>query len=219
MVAAPVLLLQQVSAYAPDTNVTIMFTLLPVVVVLVWGAAQNGQSGMAALLPALVGASGVLLILPFEQPESLRGWLAMGEALVAMLLTGLGGVWLHRCLRGEHILRALAVAGSANATVLLIWSLVRGERLWLGWDLRNIAVALVGAIAFAVTLWLAKAIDPVRFSTRYLLIPLVTIVEGMILLRPPLTGRLIGGVSLLLMGTIWLQSRDERVDEKVLSLK
>jgi len=44
---------------------------------------------------------------------------------------------------------------------------------------------------------LLRGMSPVRFGARYLVVPLVTVVEGYVLLRPELTLRMGFGVALL----------------------
>jgi hypothetical protein len=60
---------------------------------------------------------------------------------------------------------------------------------------------------------------PVRFSARFLVIPLVTIVEGFVLLRPEVTGRMVVGTVLLAVGTAWMLMTKRQVDEEVLTLR
>ena len=105
-----------------------------------------------------------------------------------------------------------------NAIVLLAWSVLRGQP-WSGWNLQAVVATGISAIVFALTVWLVAAIAPVRFAAKFMLVPLLTILEGVVLLRPDFTARLVAGVVLLLGGTAWLLSSGEAVDEEVLSLR
>ncbi len=74
-------------------------------------------------------------------------------------------------------------------------------------------------VVAALTVWLLREIDPVRFSARFLVIPLVTIVEGLALLRPEVTGRMVAGMVLLSGGAAWILMTPREVDEEVLTLR
>jgi drug/metabolite transporter (DMT)-like permease len=218
MFALPSLLLARATEYSPETNVTVIFALVPVVVVVVWAATLSNQRGIALLLPALVGAAGVLFVLPFEAPASARGWESLAETILATILVAWACVAMHRQLRQRSCAGALIVGGSVNAIVLLAWSVLRGQP-WSGWNLQAVVATGISAIVFALTVWLVAAIAPVRFAAKFMLVPLLTILEGVVLLRPDFTARLVAGVVLLLGGTAWLLSSGEAVDEEVLSLR
>jgi drug/metabolite transporter (DMT)-like permease len=76
----------------------------------------------------------------------------------------------------------------------------------------------VAVMVAAVTVWLLRTMDPIRFSTRLLVIPLVTIFEGAVLLRPDVTGRMAVGFLLLAGGVFWMLGA-KQVEEKVLTLR
>ena len=218
--AIPTILLETAKEYSPETSVSLIFALAPVVTVLVWNAFVQ-PSAMRQLVPALMGVAGLLLLLPFEMPVSARSWSALAEVFVAMVLVAASGVWLHKRLRDVHAMEALAVAGVSNAVVLLTWCAVHGM---LDWRWRDIAagVAWQGAVSaalVAVEVWLLREIPPVGFSVRFLLIPLVTILEGAVLLRPEITGRILVGFLLLTGGAVWVLAGRGQVDEEVLTLR
>jgi hypothetical protein len=64
-----------------------------------------------------------------------------------------------------------------------------------------------------------REIRPVEFSARFLVIPLVTILEGAVLLRPEITGRIVMGFILLTGGAVWMLAGRGQVDEEVLTLR
>jgi drug/metabolite transporter (DMT)-like permease len=45
---------------------------------------------------------------------------------------------------------------------------------------------------------------PVHFATRYLVVPLLTVVEGYVVLRPDMTARMAVGAALLTGGAAWI---------------
>lgn len=219
MFAVPAILLQHASEYAPETNATVIFSLIPVVVVLLCAAASSSQRSMAMLLPALAGSAGVLLILPFEWPTSSRGWESLVEIAAAMVLASCAAVWLHALLHSSGRSEALGVIGLANATVLLSWSGVRGELVVRRWGAHSLVAVASEAAIFALAVVLVRAVEPTRFSARFLVAPLLTVVEGMIVLHPEFDGRLVAGLALLLAGSGLVLRGNETVEDEVLSLR
>jgi len=218
--AVPLVLTVYAKEYAPETSVAVVFALAPVVVVLVWGAVAQESDGMRKLIPALMGLAGVLLLLPFNLPVSGPGWAALLEIAAAMVFVAGAGVWMYRLLRRVSVMEALTIVGISNAVCLFAWCGVglldlrwrdAAGGVWWGW--------LAGATVAALTVWLLREIDPVRFSARFLVIPLVTIVEGFVLLRPEVTGRMVAGTVLLAGGVAWMMMAPREVDEEVLTLR
>jgi len=219
--AVPAVLLERAKDYASETNVAVIFALTPAAVVLTASVMQSEERGMRSLIPALSGFAGVLLLLPFELPASSRTWVPVAELSVAMLLVAWAGVKLYRLLREVSLLEALAVVGSANAITLLSWCTVRRSFDWRWQEATQGAPVgwIAGLITTALTVWLLRVMQPVRFSARFLVIPLVTIAEGIVLLRPEVSGRTLAGLILLCAGTGWLVVADEQVRNEVLTLR
>ena len=218
--AVPAVLIEHAREYAAETSVAVVFALAPVVVVLVWGAVMQEPGAMRWLVPALTGLAGVLLLLPFEMPVSTRGWEAVAEIVAAMLLVAGAGVWLFGLLREMSTTKALTVVGAANAIVLFVCCGALGS---LDWRWRDVVRGLswesaVAVIVAALTVWLLQAMDPIRFSARFLVIPLMTILEGAVLLRPEVTGRMAVGIVLLAGGATWMLGA-KQVEEKILTLR
>ena len=219
--AAPDLLLERASESMPETGIAAVFAAAPAVAVVVCGAIQRGAGGMRLLVPALVGWSGVLFLLPFESPVSTRGWMGLAETIAAMMLAAGAGVWLNGLLRGVRVVEALVIVGAANAVALLAWCAARGM-LWLG--VSELAGGawwgLVGsACAIGITVWLVKVVEPVKFSVRFLVFPLLTVLEGIGLLRPELTMQMVAGTVLLVAGAGWMLAQKELSSDEVLTLR
>ncbi len=97
-------------------------------------------------------------------------------------------------------MESVATIALANAGVLGLAGAMRGERLV------PLARGDYAAIGFAVPQlfllgWLVTAVAPERLTSRFFLAPLVTLIEGALLLRPQMGGRPVIGFLLLLLGT------------------
>jgi hypothetical protein len=204
----------------PEISRSALFAMVPVVVVMVIAAGDDERGVRRFLAPALAGLGGLLLILPLEFSVSVRGRLMLGVLGAAVVLVGLSSVWLHRLLRGVAVAHAVAAICLANAVFLLVCSGVRGDFVLRGGLASVISFAsLVDVMEVVLIVWLLREMPPVRFAARYLLIPLLTILESYVLIRPEVTVRIACGTILLAAGVgmlLFLKYGDE---ETMLSLR
>jgi hypothetical protein len=209
----------------PGTSRSALFAVVPVVVVSVVAAGDStGREERGArrfLAPALAGLGGLLLLLPLEFSGSLRGRLMLAAVCAAVVLVGLASVWLYRLLRGVALADAIAVAGLANAGFLLFWSAVREDVVWRGRGLASVVSisSLVDVVEVLLLMWLLREMPPVRFAARYLVIPLLTVLESLVLMRPEWTLRIGFGTALLAAGAGMLLFLKAGGEETVLSLR
>jgi hypothetical protein len=199
--------------------------MVPIVVVmaLAGGEATTREERGARrfLIPALAGLGGLLLLLPLEFSGSLRGWVMLGAVCATVVLVGLTSVWLYRLLNGFGFVEAVATTGVANAMFLLAWSVVHEELVWGVSGLSSLASigSLTDAIDVLLIVWLLREMLPVHFAARYLLIPLLTVLESYVLVRPEVTVRMVCGTALLTAGAVLLLFWKARDEETVLSLR
>jgi hypothetical protein len=222
---APLVVAEYAGGSVPSLTRSALFALAPVVVVIVVAAGDmaTGEERRARrfLVPALIGAGGLLLLLPLEISGSLRGRLMVGLVGAAVVLVGVTSVWLYRLLGEIRWVEGIALAGLMNGLFLLVCSAFLEAMVWRWTDLR-----LVGSISFLVDgievlliLWLLRGMKPVRFSARYLVIPLLTVLESFVVERPEVTARIVCGTVLLAAGASALLFWKARDEEAVLSLR
>jgi hypothetical protein len=195
--------------------------MVPVVVVMVVAAGDEERGVRRFLVPALVGLGGLLLLLPLQFSGSVRGRLMQAAVCVAVVVVGVSSVWLYRLLRGWTLAEALAIVCLSNAVFLLVSSAFRGELVWQWSELASVVSlsSLVDLVEVVLLVWLLREIMPVRFAARYLVIPLLTLLEGYGLMRPELTMRVICGLVLLAAGAGMLLFLKAGEEETVLSLR
>ena len=138
----------------------------------------------------------------------------------SVILVGLASVRLHRLLRGLGFAEAIAIAGIANAIFLLGWSAVRGEMVWRTAEFASTVSpsSLVDVLEVLLIVWLLRDMAPIRFAARYLAIPLLTILESFVLMRPEWTVRMVSGTILLAAGAGTLLFWKADAEETLLSL-
>jgi drug/metabolite transporter (DMT)-like permease len=206
-------------------NGAALFAMVPIVVVLVLAAGEDAtreeRGARKFLVPALVGLGGLLLLLPFHFSTSTRGLAMLSVVCAAVILAGIASVWLYRLLRGVRVADAIAVVGVSNAVFLLVWCGIRGEIVWSASGLASVVSvsSLVDVVEVLLIVWLLREMSPVRFASRYLLIPLLTILESYVLVRPEWTVRMGFGTVLLAVGAGVLLFGKAGEEETGLSLR
>ena len=221
----PMVVVEYARGSVPAISRSALFALVPVVVVMVVASGESaGREERGArlfLMPALAGLGGLLLLLPLVFSTSARGWTMLAVVCAAVVLVGLASVWLYRLLRGFALANAIAVVGLANAVFLLVWSAVREEVVWRGNELASVRsiASLVDVVEVLLIVWLLREMPPIRFASRYLVIPLLTVLESYVVIRPEWTVRMGFGTALLAAGGGMLLFLKAGEEETVLSLR
>jgi hypothetical protein len=189
----PAVVAEYVRGSVPAISRSALFAMVPVVVVLAVSASdvtgREERGAMRFLVPALAGLGGLLLLLPLEFLGSVRGRVMLVVVCAAVVLVGLASVWLYQTLGGFSFAAAISVVGLANAVFLLLWSVIHEAIVWRWSGLASMVSisSLVDAVEVLLLVWLLREMPPVRFAARYLVIPLLTILESYVLMRPEWT--------------------------------
>jgi hypothetical protein len=221
----PIVVAEYARGSVPAISRSALFALVPVVVVMAVASGESGgreeRGARLFLMPALAGVGGLLLLLPLQFSSTARGWIMLAVVCAAVVQVGLASVWMYRSLRGVGFATAIAIAGVTNAVFLLVWSAVREEVVWRGSGLAS--VMSVGSLADGVEVllivWLMREMAPIRFASRYLMIPLVTVLESYFVMQPEWTMRMGFGTLLLAAGGGMLLFLKAREEETILSLR
>ena len=215
----PIVLIGWAQGSVTETGISALFAAVPTVVAI--GMATGAEEvGRRFLTPALVAFGGALLLLPVNLLESLQGDLRLAGLVLAILLVGITSVRMFRLLQSVAYPDAVVVIGLSNAIFLTICCIANGSLVWRWNQLTSIIsiASLVDLIEMALLIWLLREMLPIRLSTRYLLIPLFTVIEGYVILRPQITARLTVGAALLAAGAAWILFTRIEENEPVLSL-
>ncbi len=223
--AIPMVAVEYARGSVSGTSRSALFAMVPVVVVMVLApgdATGLGERGARrSLIPALIGLGGLLLLLPLEFSGTVHGWMMLAVVCAAVVLAGFASVWLYRLLQGVRLMSAIAVIGIANAVFPLSWSFVHEEVVWRWSGLASVVSfqSLVDVVEILLLVWLVREMRPVSFASRYLVIPLVTILESFVLMRPEWTARMGFGALLLAAGAGMLLFLKAGEEETMLSLR
>jgi drug/metabolite transporter (DMT)-like permease len=220
----PVIAIDLVTGSISAVSRSALFALVPVVVILTIASGDPYEPGESAarnhLIPALTALSGLFLLLTLNLSTTPHGTLMIAVLLTAIILAGVSAVWLHRMLQHITFPRAIAIICLSNAAFLLLCSLP-AKALLNPHNLASTAspTSLIDTAEILLLLWLLRAMPPVRFAARYLLIPLLTVAEGFLLVRPLFSLRIAAGTLLLVAGTALLLFLTPSADEDLLSLR
>jgi drug/metabolite transporter (DMT)-like permease len=221
----PIVVAEYARGSVPAMSRSALFALVPVVVVLAVASGESSEreerGARLFLMPALAGLGGLLLLLPLQFSGSVRGWIMLAVVCAAVVLVGLASLWLHRLLREFGLADAIAVVGLANAVFLLGSSYVHEDVFGRWGEAASVVsiASLADVVEVLLIVWLLREMPPVRFAARYFVIPLLTILESFVLMRPEWTVRMGFGTALLAAGggmLLFLKAADE---ETVLSLR
>jgi len=188
-------------------SLTIALALTPVVVAIAVAALHTRRasdiSGDLAgrLWPGLAAVAGLLLVLAQPNLSDPRTDFAL---ILAPILTGLGAaIFCPDPSEDEAspFCSPLALAGAAAlfAIAVLITRLTDPSRQTLS----LLAVACDGVLALLAILALTR-LGPSRWSSQFTWLPLLIILEGLILIHPPLTARWVVGLVLLAAASVYV---------------
>jgi len=189
-----------------------LLALVPAFVVVVSPAFRgDGDDFLGLLGSSLVGLAGALLLLPADPA------LLFDKPVSALLLVGavgsiaVGSCLGHKAMRESPLRRSLILMLGPSLLVLGLVAAVTHPAVLVprGGDF----LALVwGAVEVWLLMYLLRAVPPIPLSTRYLLVPLVTALEGVAFVRPRIGWRLMLGAALLLFGSVKLIMQEPQED-------
>jgi hypothetical protein len=218
----PLVVAEYTYGAVPTISRAALFAMVPVVIVMTLAVREPRTEGARRfLIPTLVGLGGLLLLLPLQFSRSVRAWVSLGGVCAAVVLVGLASVWLYELQQGTKFLEALAVAGVANAIFLLLCCVIHEDMVWhlSGFVSLSSVTSLTDVTEILLIVWLSREMWPVRFASRYLLIPLLTVLESYVMIQPKLTARMGFGTALLAAGAAMLLFLEARDEETILSLR
>ena len=140
-----------------------------------------------ALVPALAGLGGLLLLLPVAVFGPLAWVGDVGSLFVSPLFwQGLPVSGCTGCCLALVWRRRSRLWGTPTRCFCWFAALFREDDVWR-WSGFASAVSissLVDAIEVLLIVWLLQEMQPVRFAARYLAIPLLIVLESYVLMRP-----------------------------------
>lgn len=162
-----------------------------------------------ALVAAMAGAAGLLLVFPFQLPRSAAaagGWLALLLAVLALAAANCRAVQLASLLPPHSVAPMAVIATATSALASLVFGGI-ARALPLPHALAGASLlwsALVDTPSVLLLFWLLPRLSASRITTRFIVAPLFSSLAGLILLRPSITARDAAGLLLAAAGSAWL---------------
>ena len=177
----PAAALHYASGVVSETSGVGLFCTIPVMTILdVSSFGEESGTSRGLLLPAVVALGGAFLLFPIQMPGSMREWIFFALVVACCAIVAGSNVWIHGLLKNGGSAAAVAVVGFSGALAL------GGYGLVLGWPALSgplmagelLRCAVFDLPAVWLTVWLMREVTPVRLSVRFLLVPLMTLLEG-----------------------------------------
>ena len=213
--AMPSAALQIAAGKVPEYTSAALFCLVPLMTSLASSvfASSLGEAShtRGLMMPSIVGIAGALLLFPIESPGSLRRWLFLGLVAASCVTVAITNVRIHQVMTKFRVPAALAVIGTSSAALLALYGASIGwPRIDSGILSREILrCAIFDLPIIWLTIWLARETAPARFSSRFLLIPAVTVLEGFAFEHGPVDARATLAILLLCGGGAMLVFKEE----------
>jgi len=232
LLGLPALLVDIARTAVSSVTVTELFAILPIAIVVLTPHLAFGRNPTPdtthLLVPAFIGLAGTLLLLPFALPDSPRRAACQALTILAVVLSAIAAIWMHRLLAAFTVVEAILLCCLANAAFSLAW-LLTSSRVTstpilppdLAWQTfpPEFAIALLYDLPLlALLLWLMRDLAPTRLSVRFLAIPQFTYIGGYLLFGIGLSLKSIVGVLLLAFAILRLATAPDRSGEPRLML-
>jgi drug/metabolite transporter (DMT)-like permease len=204
LVGGPVTTLLAHAPLVDPGGLTMALALTPVVVAVASAALSRGQTDDVAgrLWPGLAAVAGLLLVLVTPSLSDVRSDVVLG---LTPLLAGIGAAWY--CVQPGTAAGKLR-SGLAGAAVVFAATALAGWPLGGRPAFSVVAVASDGVVALLSLLTLVQ-LGATRWSAQFVLLPLLILLEGIVLMHPPMTLRLDCGLALLAVAGVYLLLRRE----------
>ncbi len=220
--AAPAAALEIAAGKVPEFTSAAIFCAVPLITVLAANAFGGEElRAQNLIVPALAGLAGAALLFPVGNPGSLRRWLFLGLVVCSCVVVAVASVSMYRLMQGLRVAVAVSMIGTSAAFVLGVYGLSIG---WPAMDGSAVAGELLRGAALDLpdvwlVVWLMREMTPARLSARFLLVPLVTVVEGYAVERGALDWRVVLAMGLLCTGGVLLLFKDEPEEIRGLRLR
>ncbi|HSU18171.1 MAG TPA: hypothetical protein VLI45_00380 [Acidobacteriaceae bacterium] len=200
VIAGPLLALFAPRAALTGASIAMALALTPVVLAVVEAATHHsGESLPGRLWPGLAAVAGLLLLL--SEPSLANPWTDVLLAAIPVL-TGCGAALV--CSAQESPMRMpLALFGAAGAFGLAVLMRAAAQQGIASPDSHGLAMGLDALEGFLCVLALGR-LSAARWSSQFVLVPLLVLVQGAVLLRGALAGRVVVGLLLLVVAGVAL---------------
>jgi drug/metabolite transporter (DMT)-like permease len=177
--------------YISSGLTAILYASSPLVVGIVTPSMLKRPVPRAAMTAMLVGVGGLALLLRSILSTSSAQLVPALVLLVAMAISSVSSVYASRELQNVSAFAATAVQFLVGGVILAALSLIFERHAVAQWTYSAIGslaflIVFSSIIGFSLYFWLLQSVEPYRVVTVQFLIPVISVVEGTMLLREPI---------------------------------
>jgi hypothetical protein len=181
--ALPAIMLGISSGAVSEFTSLALFCSIPLMTVLMLEAFDwPGLLGVGprALPTSVLGLGGALLLFPAQLPGDWRGWIYFALIVGCCFLVAFAAIEMHKITQRVPLALIVALA-SFGCAALFGACVAAGGPVSASW--RSVWTELLRCLVFdlpvaGLTLWLIREMHPNRLASRFLLVPLITAIEG-----------------------------------------
>lgn len=214
----PLFLLDASVGALPALTQVAVLALVPTVMVVIATARETGGGDFLGPLSAsLAGVAGAFLLLPVDPVLLLhRPWAGMLLA-VEIVSIALGSYGAYAAAKHMQVRELILVMVGPSLVLAGVVGLFRHTGLVVptGQDVPGLVLR---ATEMLLLVYLIRVMSPVALAARYLLVPLITAVEGFVYLRPQVSWRPVLGMLLLAFSSWRLLKQGGSREEPRMSL-
>jgi drug/metabolite transporter (DMT)-like permease len=221
MIALPLLLLVWARAQLPSATVTVLFALMPLVVILLTPGLEGGVVPNRATPAAIVGL-GAMVMVTGVSFSAAQIW-GVAVVFAAVVFTGASSLIARR--EGKDVHPVVATACLLGAAGFFLWAaslgLERGQAVqWTREVVRAVVVlgVLGSAVPYVLYFWLLQRVEAYQLATVQWIVPLAGLVESAAFLRIGLSYSIIAG-AVVTLGCVLVVTRARQEDDNTVSLR
>lgn len=210
--AGPPLVGGLVGGRVSSLSQVIVFALVPAFTVFLQSQMDEGSEGMQQMLPAVFAVGALTLAVDFTLPSSPSGFVALAVLGVFCSVLSYAAIRLYRLLHQISLVESIFLACAASSLVACVSAILAHEVIT--WNTQALLQETLWAIVVdlpltVLAMWLLRRMSPVGFSSRFMLIPLITIVGGIAATRPTVGVTAWAGLVLAAGASVALLSHQE----------
>jgi drug/metabolite transporter (DMT)-like permease len=199
----------------------VLFSTCPLFVALFTPLLTQDRVPRRAVFAMVVALGGISALFYTGLSLSVYLLLGGGAVMLAVVISSWSAVFAKREISDVNPLVGTAIQFCVSAVVLFARSLIFEQNRPSDWNQTSILALIfltvfASVVAFSLYYWLLKSMQAYQLSTTNLIVPVITMLEGALLLREPVPLTMIGAAVLVLVAVGVVLKAD---DDKPLSLE
>jgi hypothetical protein len=201
LLAAPALGAVFTGPASEPFNRTVALCFVPIIVAVLSGIWSGDAASSSSLWPGLAGLGGALLVFPLVLPSGMLPYIGL---LIPPIAVGAA------CAACRSVSREVAAEWSAallfagGGICLALMETARLATSHMAAPPLSAWAVGINLLLVALTVFVVLQAEAAHYVSRYFVIPLLTIVEGVLIFRSGITLRLCVGMALLVVSTVVL---------------